>query len=153
MALMKSKELKKYNLPEDRILLGLIDAKPNTFLFLFFLIGLALVATTHYTVGAFITGVSTMAFMVLPRRILIEFYENYLVLYNHAGKNDCEMIYYEDVVKWRYNYGISYDELQIILTDNSTHTIDAYSKVEYETLMNRFLKDKKDKTKRSKGKN
>ena len=150
---MKSKELKKYNLPEDRILLGLIDAKPNTFLFLIFLIGLALVATAHYTVGAFITGVSAMAFMVLPRRILVEFYENYLVLYNHAGKNDCEMIYYEDVVKWRYNYGISYDELQIILTDNSTHTIDAYSKVEYEALMNRFLKDKKDKTKRSKGKN
>lgn len=149
---MKSKELKKYNLPEDRILLGVIDAKPNTYLFLFFLMGLVFVATTHYALGVFMTGVSAMAFVLLPRRVMIEFYDNYLVLYNHAGKNDCEMIYYEDVVKWRYNYGISYDELQIVLTDNSTHVIDAYSRVEYETLMNRFLKDKKDKTKRSKNK-
>ncbi len=146
---MKSKELKKYNLPEDRILLGVIDAKPTWYLFVVFLIGMFLCVFREYMIGLFVSSIVTLALIFLPKRVMIEFYEDYLVLYNHASKNDCEMIYYEDIVKWRYNYGINYDDLEIILTDDSTHIIDGYSRVEYETMMNRFLKDKKDKSKRS----
>lgn len=62
------------------------------------------------------------------------------------------MIYYDDVLKWKYNSGVYYDDLEITLVDDSVHIIDGFSKVEYETLMNRFLKDKKDKTKKSRSK-
>lgn len=147
---MESKELKRYNLPEDRILLGVIDAKPETYLFGFFVLGLVLLLFKQYAISLSLMSLSALSFVFLPKRVLVEFYDKYLVLYNHASKNDCEMIYYEDVVKWRYVYGVSYDELQIILVDDSTHSIDGFSRITYETYMNRFLKDKKDKTKRNK---
>ncbi|MDO4501328.1 MAG: hypothetical protein Q4B60_08695 [Erysipelotrichaceae bacterium] len=147
---MKSKELKKYNLPEDRILLGIIDAKPNAILFVSFFIGLIFLLFKQYVWGAIICGYAMMLMTFLPGKVLVEFYEEYLVLYNHANKNDCDMIYYDEVVKWRYNYGISYDELTITLIDDSNRSVDGFSRVEYETKMNRFLKDKKDKTKKLK---
>ncbi len=147
---MNSKELKKYNLPEDRLLLVAIDAKPSFILFIVFIIGLTLVVVKEYTVGIVITTLAIISYIALPSRVLIEFYHDYLVLYNHANKNDCEMIYYNEVVKWRYVYGINYDYVELVLVDDSTHTIDAFSRVRFENYLNRFLKDKKDKNKRKK---
>ncbi len=147
---MNSKELKRYNLPEDRFLLAVIDAKPSFILFLIFIIGLVLVVARQYSVGIVVTLLAAISYITLPSRVLIEFYQNYLVLYNHANKNDCEMIYYDEVVKWRYVYGINYDYVELILVDDSTHTIDAFSRSLFEGLLNKYLKDKKDKTKRKK---
>ncbi len=147
---MNSKELKRYNLPEDRFLLAVIDAKPSFILFLIFIIGLVLVVARQYSVGIVVTLLAAISYITLPSRVLIEFYQNYLVLYNHANKNDCEMIYYDEVVKWRYVYGINYDYVELILVDDSTHTIDAFSRTLFEGLLNKYLKDKKDKTKRKK---
>ena len=48
---MKSKELKTYNLPEDRVLLANIDAKPNGVILLVFAFGLLLVAFKQYVWG------------------------------------------------------------------------------------------------------
>ncbi len=150
--MIKSKELKRYNLPEDRILLGVIDAKPNSTLFILFIIGMFLIVIKAYIYGTALISISVLSFLFLPKKEMIEFYDEYLVLYNHANRNVCEMIYYSDVLKWKYNSGVYYDDLEIVLSDESTHTIDGFSKVEYETLLNRFLKDKKDKTKKSRSK-
>lgn len=147
---MNSKELKRYNLPEDRYLLAVVDAKPSFILFLIFIIGLVLVVVRQYSVGIVVTLLATISYVALPSRVLMEFYQNYLVLYNHANKNDCEMIYYDEVVKWRYVYGINYDYVELILVDDSTHTIDAFSRSLFEGYLNKYLKDKKDKTKRKK---
>lgn len=147
---MNSKELKRYNLPEDRYLLAVVDAKPSFILFLIFIIGLVLVVIRQYSVGIVVTLLATISYVALPSRVLMEFYQNYLVLYNHANKNDCEMIYYDEVVKWRYVYGINYDYVELILVDDSTHTIDAFSRSLFEGYLNKYLKDKKDKTKRKK---
>ncbi len=148
--MMDSKELKKYNLPEDRLLLAAIDAKPSVVLFMVFMVGMILMVARRYGVGIIMSLLAITAYVALPSRILIEFYQNYLVLYNHANKNDCEMIYYDEVVKWRYVYGVSYDYVEIVLIDDSTHTIDAFSRSRFEGFLNRFLRDKKDKTKRKK---
>ena len=147
---MNSKELKRYNLPEDRYLLAAVDAKPSFILFLIFIIGLVLVVIRQYSVGIVVTLLATISYVALPSRVLMEFYQNYLVLYNHANKNDCEMIYYDEVVKWRYVYGINYDYVELILVDDSTHAIDAFSRSLFEGYLNKYLKDKKDKTKRKK---
>lgn len=145
---MESKEIKRYNLPEDRILLGLIDAKPTIYLFIIFVIGVLFLLGKNYTLSIIFMSTGILSFIFLPERILVEFYENYLVLYNHASKNDCEMIYYDEIVKWRYSSGVSYDELQIELIDDSLHIVDGFSKIIYENQMSRFLKDKRDKTKK-----
>ncbi len=147
---MESKELKRYNLPEDRQLLGVIDAKPSLILFIIFLVGLFLLVIRQYVLGTIVIAVATLSFVLLPSRVLIEFYYDYLVLYNHADKNDCEMIFYDEVVKWRYIFGMTYDYVELTLVDDSTHVVDAYSRTEFESYLNRFMKDKKDKSKRKK---
>ena len=149
---MKSKELKTYNLPEDRVLLANIDAKPNGVILLVFVFGLLLVAFKQYVWGVSIAVLASCASFVLPNKVLIEFYQDYMVLYNHASKFTCEIIYYDDVVVWNYDFGITYDTLTIKLVDDSTHNVDGYSKIVFENLMNRFLKDKKEKKKKSKNK-
>ena len=149
---MKSKELKSYNLPEDRVLIGIIDAKPTGLILGILLIGAILTAMKVFISGIMLMGVAAIAFYFLPKRVLIEFYSDFMVLRNHANFNDCDVIYYEDVVKWRYHTGLSYDSLDITLVDDSVHSIDGYSKITYETFMNKFLKDKKDKTKPLKNK-
>ena len=146
---MKSKELKIYNLPERRTVLTSIDAKPNVTIYLLFFFGVFLVVIKQYVWGVSLSLTALLMIGLLPNRVLIEFYNEYLVLYNHADKNVCEIIYYEDVVKWSYSVGLSYDTLYITLTDDSTHKIDAFSKISFEQALNRFLKDKKEKTKKS----
>lgn len=76
---MESKELKRYNLPEDRQLLGVIDAKPSLILFIIFLVGLFLLVIRQYVLGTIVIAVATLSFVLLPSRVLIEFYYDYLV--------------------------------------------------------------------------
>jgi len=149
---VKSKELKHYNLPEDRVILGQIDAKPTAALYILLAIGSCLITVKQIIWGSSIILLSIVGIILLPKRVLIEFYYDFLVLYNHANKNDCEIIYYEDVVKWKYVSGLGYDTLKITLVDNSLHLIDGFSKITFENQMNRFLKDKKEITKKSKNK-
>ena len=67
---MESKELKRYNLPEDRQLLGVIDAKPSLILFIIFLVGLFLLVIRQYVLGTIVIAVSTLSFVLLPSRVL-----------------------------------------------------------------------------------
>ena len=147
---MKSKELKTYNLPEDRVVLAYIDAKPTLAIFIIFAFGGILLAYQQYLIGGAIMLMSMGAMFLLPSRKLIEFYSDYLVLYNHANKDVCEMIYYDDVISWHYTYGVAYDKLNFRLIDNSIHSVDGFSIITFENQLNRFLKDKKEKKKKIK---
>ena len=149
---MKSKELKTYNLPEDRIMLSKIDAKPTELLFVFFVAGIFLLVFRQYIWGIAIISGSICAAAFLPSRTLAEFYFDFMVLYNHANKNTCEIIYYDDVVAWNYSYGMGYDTLNIRLVDDSSHNVDGFSRFLFENHMNRYLKDKKEKKKKTKNK-
>lgn len=48
------------------------------------------------------------------------------------------MIFYDEVVKWRYIFGMTYDYVELTLVDDSTHVVDAYSRTEFESYLNRF---------------
>ena len=152
---MKSKELKTYNLPEDRVVLSYIDAKPVIAIFIIFALGGILLAYQQYLIGGAMMLMALGAMFLLPSRKLIEFYSDYLVLYNHANKDVCEMIYYEDVVSWHYTFGVAYDKLNFKLADDSIHSVDGFSIITFENQLNRFLKDKKEvkKEKKKKSKN
>lgn len=147
---MKSKELKIYNLPEERVVLDFIDAKPNFMIFAIFVIGLLLTIIGQIIWSISLLLFSFFAISMMPNRVLVEFCHDYLILYNHANKVDCEIIYYEDVVKWKYSSGLNYDTLSICLVDDSVHKIDGFSRLTFEKLMNKYLKDKKEKKKSKK---
>lgn len=140
---MKSKELKTYNLPADDLLISRIDAKPNIiFLFLMMLGFLSFLFNIPSLYGIMMILTSILAMAYMPRVVLIEFYQDYLVLYNRADKKNCFLIYYEDVVSWHYKWGTNRDYLYIDLKDGSTERLEAFSKTLFESSMNRFLKEK-----------
>ena len=140
---MKSIEIKQYNLPQDRFLVDRIDAKPNYLFGLLIIFGIFLLGYNTASLFGFIViafGVACIVFM--PNVVLMEFYDNYLVMFNKANKNTCFLVYYNEVASWYYSWSANKDFLNIELIDGSVIKIEAFSKPLFESKMNRFLKDK-----------
>ena len=111
------------------------------------MIGLfSFIASFPKVYGFILIGFSICALIYMPRVLLMEFYNEYLVVYNKADKNNCVLIYYEDITSWYYSRGASHDYLYIELSDGRLEKIDAFSKSIFESNMNRFLKDKRRKS-------
>jgi len=140
---MRSKELKVYNLPVEEKQPFFIDSKPYLFIIFVVLFGIAfLFSTTTMPLGFLLTGVGLFCLLFFPRMIMIEFYDSYLILHNKADKTTCVLIYYEDIVSWYYKKGNYADYLYIELVDGTTERLEAFSKVSFEAAMNSYLKDK-----------
>ena len=144
---MRSKELKTYNLPIENQVVAQIDAKP-TFLFVILMtMGLIFFIYNHSNpYGVFVALIAVVALIYMPRVVMMEFYQDYLVMYNKADKSNCVMIYYDEVLSWNYVWGASRDFLVIELTNGSKEIIEAFSKTVFESHMNRFLRNKHKKT-------
>ncbi len=141
---MKSKQLKTYNLPEDSTVIAQIDAKPNYIFVILILIALfSFTMDVPRTYGIILMCVSIACLVYMPRVLLMEFYNEYLVLYNKADKSSCVLIYYDEISSWHYSRGASHDYLYIELADGTSEKIEAFSRSIFESNMNRFLKDKK----------
>lgn len=140
---MKSKELMVYNLPDNEQQLAEINAKPNVLfsaITVLSIISIILWGVNYYNIALIFLSLCAVGFM--PKVILMEFYDTFLVLYNRADKNKCELIYYEEIVSWHYSWGANKDYLVIELMDGSSQKLETFSKYLFEYQMNRFLKDK-----------
>lgn len=142
---MKTKEIKRYNLPNERIVLSRIDAKPYELIVLIILVGVFVTYRSQWLYGGFFALLSIIILIVLPSCLLIEFTKDYLIIYNKGNSADCYIVYYEDIVTWRYMGGFKEDELVINLVDGSSLKLEAFSKILFEREMNKFLKEKKEK--------
>ena len=140
---MRSKELKTYNLPSDDQLISQIDAKPSFVFYVLIVMGLVFFVYNHYNpYGLFVAVVALIALIYMPRVVLMEFYYNYMILYNKANKSNCVLIYYDEVISWSYMRGANRDFLVVELIDGSEELIEGFSKTLFVSNMNRFLKDK-----------
>lgn len=145
---MKSKELKTHNLPKDDLLISSIDAKPNYLFVIMFLLAILLLFYENYRIYGLVTlFIAIASYLYFPKVVLMEFYQDYLVLYNRADNNTCVLIYYDEVISWNYNWSANRDYLNIELQNGENERIEAFSKTIFETSMNRFLKEKKKKNK------
>ena len=141
---MKSKELKAYNLPNESPALSQINAKP-TWLFIviicYGLISMILGFPKYYGIIAILVGVICTCCM--PRITVMEFFNEFFVMYNHADRNTCIIIYYDEVKQWYYSWSASKDELVVELEDGRVEKVEAFSKTIFEANMNKFLRDKR----------
>ena len=140
---MKSKELKNYNLPDNRTYNEVLDAKPVKLLLLIITIGFILLLNKAYIFGCALFFLGAACLMFLPSRKLIEFYDDCMIIYNKARKDECNIIYYDDVKSWEYKVTVSDDELIFILVDGSVQKVDGYSKIKFEKQLEKYMKDKK----------
>lgn len=140
---MKSKELKTYNLPNEIAPLSAINAKPSLLFLLLIVVGIVAIILKIqiiYCVSMIVIGVVCLLFM--PKITLIEFYNDYFVMYNRADKTKCVLIYNNEVKSWYYSWSTKKDELVVELEDGTIEKIEGFSKSIFETYMNRYLKDK-----------
>lgn len=140
---MKSKELKNYNLPDNRTYNETLEAKPIGLLLMIMTVGFYLIVRKYYIYGCALFFFSAACLIFLPGRRLIEFYDDYMILYNKARKDECNIIYYDDIKSWEYKTSVSMDELVLILNDGSVQKCNGYSKTEFENHLNKYIKDKK----------
>lgn len=143
---MKSKQLKSYNIPTDEILMDSIDAKPVGLLAVLGIVGALFVIVKWSTAfGAIMLVFAIVCLAFLPGNIMIYFFREYLILYNRADRNQCVLIYYDEVASWYYSWTPSKDYLYIELVDGSVEKLEAFSRSLFEFKMRNFLKDKQKK--------
>ena len=97
---VKSKVLKIRNLPTDGRKIDQINAKPYLVIAVFLFIGIALLFTRVYLIGIVITFLFLYCLLFVKDVVLIEFYETYAVFYLNNGKEECFLLFWQDVAKW-----------------------------------------------------
>lgn len=117
---MKSKMLKKWNLPSYGKKLDQITSKPYLFLLLLALCGVVLFLWGHAVIGVVVVVTAGYQFCVGQNLILCEFYDQYAVFYPEAGSDECFLLFWEDVAGWQYQSGWMHDTLKILLKDGNS---------------------------------
>ena len=73
--------------------------------------------TSAAGVGICITLLCLFAELMLPDRLLAEFTDDYLVLFNTRERDSCSLIYWDEIVNWQYEYHSYADTLVILLEE------------------------------------
>ena len=127
---MKSQKIRVRNLPETRRVIHKVQVKPTVILSILLFVGLLMMFMKPYLLVAGLTMVLLALFcqFVMPDRVLCEFCDDYMVLYNDHDRTRCNMIYYDEIVAWRYERHRSADQLVIQMIDDTTQVQEMYSK-------------------------
>jgi hypothetical protein len=150
---MRSQYIRTRNIPDSiRKNARTIRVKPWGLLVGLFVLGIVVVAMRSYTVGIALPILILTLFSLLgmPDRILIQFTPDYMLVYNRHDRQECTMIYYEDVVSWQYEYHRSSDLLVFNLTDGTSEAVDMYSRHAISRCMKTYLPHKEIRTNRRK---
>ncbi|MBR4444628.1 MAG: hypothetical protein IKS37_01850 [Solobacterium sp.] len=142
---MRSQTIKIRNLPHDPTrVTKTVNVKPVLLLLFLLLLGGIFLAIRAYLLvgGIFIAGISLFALLVMPDRILCQFTDEYLVLYNTREKDECNLLYWDEIVSWQYEWHPSVDLLVIQMIDGSTETQEMYSKRSIAGMMRRYIPGK-----------
>ena len=141
---MKSQKIYIRNLPADRAVTHTVRLKPLLLIFLILLSGILLFFASIYyrTIAAVMVMVALFMLAVMPEKILCEFTDKYLILYNQKDHSRCMMIYWEDIVNWRYEWHAYSDQLWITLVDGISESIELYSKRSVRRWLNRYAPQK-----------
>ena len=142
---MESKKLLVNNIPDGKIL-QIIRAKPVNHLFLIIATGMVFVVSNANSVlqvvGIFMFVIAVFGLAFLPERRLVAFYKSYMIVYNEVDRSFCNLLYYDEILSYRYIRGRKYDVLSIEMVDDSVYEVPCFSKSMTTTIMREFAKDK-----------
>ena len=145
---MKSQVIKTRNLPEDISRTAYeVHVKPWWFLIIVLVADIFIMILKPYMVSLFIPLVILTLFAIfgMPDKVLVQFTSDYLGMYNRKSKDECTLIYWDEVVSWVYEYHNAVDVLKLELTDGSVESVEMYSKRPIRKMMNLYAKDKEKK--------
>ncbi|MCR5229149.1 MAG: hypothetical protein K6D03_03390 [Solobacterium sp.] len=141
---MKSQVIKIRNLPEQEKKPKAVRVKPTELLLLCAAAGLAVAVTgsSAAPTGLVLCVSAMFALTMLPDKKLIEFTPDFLIMYNLRDNDSCMIIYWDEIVQWRYDYHQAHDELVVYLVDGSTQSQDLFGKYAILRQMNMYAAGK-----------
>ncbi len=148
---MKSKVIKQRNIPTFPIIEKTIRVKPLIAIMISIIIGIILVLFNDEFAlyGLVLFGVGLFCLVFLPDVKIIEYTDKYAVIYNCREKDECKLIYWDEILSWQYKWHTDKDEMIIEMVDHSVEIFDSYAK---STVVPYFRKYVGAKEKNRKGK-
>lgn len=99
---VKSKKLKQRNLPKNQKKIDHITSKPYLILGCSILVGCILLFTKYYLIGTLLFAMFFYEFVAVKDREIVAFYETYALFYEIVPKDCCYILYYDEIVSWKY---------------------------------------------------
>ncbi len=141
---MKSKILRIRNIPKEPPIIATVSVKPkNGLIVMIFASFIMMIFNDLFSyIGVLMFGMSSFCLFVLPDRKLIDFTHDYIILYNCKERENCSLIYWEDILTWQYIWRADHDDLEIELVDHTVKTIECFSRKTVVPLLRAFVRDK-----------
>ena len=155
IGIMKSQIIRVCNIPKkDGVKPVRIHVKPTAQLIGGIAVGAALMLGpwSLAAYGIVVMGICLFA-LFLPDRTLVEFYPDFLVLYNQKNPDMAYLCLWKDIVQWRYEYHTASDRVFVELVDGSTQSVDMFGRTFFRRCMNLYAPGKEVKSTRMKGEN
>ncbi|MBR2808798.1 MAG: hypothetical protein IKE33_01030 [Erysipelotrichaceae bacterium] len=137
---MRSKVVRINSIDENKIMTQ-IKAKPELFLALMFVFSFVILMFNGY-LGFALMMITTYCFIFFPERRLIDFCDEYLIIYNDINHEVCYMLYYDEIVSWQYVSTFNADKLVIALINNQVYETDIFNRHRTERIMERFVPER-----------
>lgn len=121
-----------------------IHLKPVPALIMLLCVGIFMTSFESYVavIGMILVLMAVFAMFILPDRYLLLFFPEYMVLNNQNDESLAMVVYYDEIVNWRYDYHSSYDVLSISLVDGSSENIEMFSKMAVKKYLNMYVPGK-----------
>ena len=148
---MKSKVIKQRNIPPLPYVTNSIRVKPVGFLVLMIMIGLILLFINENLamLGVLFVSISVFSILVLPDSKVIEYTSEYAIIYNCRDKDECKLIYWDEILSWQYRWHTDKDEMIIELIDHSVEVVDTYKRSTMIPFFKKYAPGKEKSNKRS----
>lgn len=141
---MRSQTIRIKNLPEYNGLDENVHVKPTAIIIGVLIMGSAfLFLNSKFTfVGIVMVLISLFAIFVMPDKAICTFRDDYVILYNEREETRCNMVYYDEVVSWQYEWYPTMDKLVFNLVDGSSYIQEVYSKASVKDYLDDHLPHK-----------
>ena len=149
---MKSKILKVKNVPHDNIL-ATLRTKPISLFVVMLIIGFVFLAINQITqaIGALLCLFALYGLFMVNDRMIIEFTDEFMIVYDESNKEDCKLLYYDEILSWDYITRSRYDCLVVEMIDGTSEKINCYSKHKLESILNVYAPNKRRKHMKGRG--
>ncbi len=148
---MKSQVIKSRNLPKDyKTYEKMINVKPIGLLIVTLISGVLITFLKPYLAmsGISMIVLSLFCLVVMPDKELCRFTKDYLVLFNRHHKDECTLVYWDEIVSWHYEWYKTYDKMVVELIDGSCEIQEMYSLYAIKKEMELHVPNKMKKNKR-----
>lgn len=126
---VRSKRLKTRNLPQNNKRIDRVNSKPYVFIVLSLCAGCVMIYKNHYFIGSLISVLFLYNLVCIKNKIIMEFYPDYVVFYAEHEKDECFILFWEDVESWSYHIGKNdLDTVNVTLKDQSAICFKSLSK-------------------------